>query len=85
MYHLLNVNMHGILGVQHDGRVLGQSDGICFNTLVTLEHSDEEAELSSPPILDSERYTWHEVTDQSLRAKILSRIKDRSLLPIYTL
>ncbi|MCI4381289.1 hypothetical protein PGIGA_G00249650 [Pangasianodon gigas] len=85
MSHVLHVNTHGILGVQHDGRVLGQSDGICFNTLVTLEHSEEGEELSSPPLLDSERYTWREVTNQSLKGKILRRIKDSSLLPMHVL
>lgn len=83
--HELHVNTHGILGVQHDGRVLGRSDGICFNTLATLERSGEGAELSSPPLLDSEGYTWHEVTDQSLKGKILRRIKDRSFLPMHSL
>lgn len=84
-YHELHVNMHGILGVQHEGRVPGQSDGICFNTLITLDHSEEWAELSSPPALDYERYTWHEVSDHSLSGKILRRIKDRSLLPMHSL
>lgn len=83
--HVLNVNMHGVLGIQHDGKVLGQSDGICFNTLMTVDHSEEGAELSSPPLLDSETYTWYEVTNQSLKGKILRRIKDRSLLPLYSL
>lgn len=85
MHGVLDVNTRGILGVQHDGRVLGRSDGICFNALATLERSEDEAELSSPPLLDGERYTWQEVSDPSLKRRILERIKDRSLLPIYSL
>lgn len=82
---VLKFYMHGILGVQHDGRVLGQSDGICFNTLVTLERSEEGAELSSPPLLDCDSSAWHELTNQSLKEKILRRIKDRSLMPLHSL
>lgn len=82
--HTLHVNPRGILGLQHDSGVLGQSDGICFNTLLTLEPSEEGAEFSSPPLLDSEKYTWYEVTNQSLKGKMLRRIKDRSFLPMDT-
>ncbi|TTM20210.1 8-oxo-dGDP phosphatase NUDT18 [Bagarius yarrelli] len=79
----LNVTVHGILGLQHDGRVLGQTDGICFNTLVSLESSEDGAEIgSSPPLLNSEKYVWCEVTNQSLKGNILKRIKERSFLPI---
>ncbi|KAK3540259.1 hypothetical protein QTP70_029346, partial [Hemibagrus guttatus] len=85
MHRTLHFNVLGILGVQHDGRVLGQSDGICFNTFVTLDPSKEGAELSSPPLLDNEMYTWCEVTNQSLKGKMLQRIKDRSFLPMNTL
>lgn len=79
------LNVHGVLGVQHDGRVLGQSDGICFNTLVTLERSEDQEELDSPPLLDNERYTWREVTNQSTRDEIVRRIKDRALVPLHSL
>ncbi|XP_035392048.1 8-oxo-dGDP phosphatase NUDT18 isoform X2 [Electrophorus electricus] len=72
-------------GVQHSGRVPGEMDGICFNTLATLEHLEEGANLIGPPPLESESYRWHEVTNQSLRTKILQRIKDMSLLPVHSL
>ncbi|KAK2840659.1 hypothetical protein Q7C36_012238 [Tachysurus vachellii] len=78
----LQFNMHGLLGVQHDSSVLSQSDGICFNTFVAMEPTEEGVELSSLPLLDNERYTWCKVTNQSLKCKILQRIKDRSFLPM---
>ncbi|XP_062855440.1 8-oxo-dGDP phosphatase NUDT18 [Trichomycterus rosablanca] len=81
----LNMNVHGILGVQHDGRVHGQTDGICFNMLVALDHAEDEAVPGSPPPLENKRFTWQEVTNQILKRKILSRIKDRTLLPMNSL
>ncbi|XP_026886089.2 8-oxo-dGDP phosphatase NUDT18 isoform X1 [Electrophorus electricus] len=82
---MLTANIRGVLGVQHSGRVPGEMDGICFNTLATLEHLEEGANLIGPPPLESESYRWHEVTNQSLRTKILQRIKDMSLLPVHSL
>lgn len=35
-YYELDINTHGLLGVQHNGRVPGKTDGLCFNTLVSL-------------------------------------------------
>ncbi|XP_076846420.1 8-oxo-dGDP phosphatase NUDT18 isoform X2 [Brachyhypopomus gauderio] len=83
----VTANVRGVLGVQHCGRVPGKTDGICFNTLATLEHLEEEegTDLSCPPPLESESYRWHEVANQSLRTKILQRIKDGSLLPVHSL
>lgn len=78
----ISVHIRGILGVQHNGRIPGKTDGICFNTLVLLENSPE---ISSPPSLESDRYTWQEVTNQSLKAKIIERIKNRSVLPFQSL
>ncbi|XP_051525847.1 8-oxo-dGDP phosphatase NUDT18 isoform X3 [Myxocyprinus asiaticus] len=84
-HNQLNVNICGILGVQHNGRVPGKTDGVCFNTLVLLEHSKGRAGISSPPPLESDLYRWHEVTNQSLRAKMLQRIKEGSILPVHSL
>lgn len=80
----INVVICGVLGVQHNGRIPGRTDGICFNTLVLLENSEGGPEINSPPPLESDSYRWHEVTNQSLRAKIIQRIKDRSVLPIHS-
>ncbi|XP_066500885.1 8-oxo-dGDP phosphatase NUDT18 isoform X2 [Hoplias malabaricus] len=85
-YHSLNVNICGILSVQHNGRIHGQTDGICFNTLATFERSEESpAYRHDPPPLETESYIWHEVTNQSLRTNILQKIKQSSLLPMHSL
>ncbi|KAK2898928.1 hypothetical protein QQF64_031710 [Cirrhinus molitorella] len=81
----INVHTCGILGVQHNGRIPGKTDGICFNMLVLLENSENGAEISSPPPLEGEAYKWLEVTNQSLRAKIIQRIKEESVLPVHSL
>ncbi|XP_056319216.1 8-oxo-dGDP phosphatase NUDT18 [Danio aesculapii] len=81
----ISVHMRGILGVQHNGRIPGKTDGICFNTLVLLENTEEGAEVGSPPSLESDCYRWQEVTNQSLKGKIIERIKDGSVLPFQSL
>ncbi|CAM4714463.1 unnamed protein product [Leuciscus chuanchicus] len=83
-FAFINIIICGILGVQHNGRTPGKTDGICFNTLVLMENSEGGPEISSPPPLESDSYRWHEVTNQSLRAKIKQRIKDGSVLPIQS-
>ncbi|KAI4882462.1 hypothetical protein NFI96_005458, partial [Prochilodus magdalenae] len=82
-HHALNLKFCGILGLQHNGRVHGKTDGICFNTLLMLEYSEEgPVDPCSPPPLDSESYRWHEVTNQSLRTNILQRMREASLIPV---
>uniref|UniRef100_A0A671RS19 Nudix hydrolase domain-containing protein n=1 Tax=Sinocyclocheilus anshuiensis TaxID=1608454 RepID=A0A671RS19_9TELE len=81
----IHVQTCGILGVQHNGRIPGKTDGICFNMLVLLENLEDGAEISSPPPLEGDAYRWHEVTNQSLRAKIIQRIKEGSVLPVQSL
>ncbi|KAK7146416.1 hypothetical protein R3I93_013995 [Phoxinus phoxinus] len=83
-FAFINIIICGILGVQHNGRTPGKTDGICFNTLVLMENSEGRPEISSPPPLESDSYRWHEVTNQSLRAKIKQRIKDGSVLPVQS-
>ncbi|KAL0186505.1 hypothetical protein M9458_018175, partial [Cirrhinus mrigala] len=81
----INIHTCGILGVQHNGRIPGKTDGICFNMLVLLDNSVDGAEISSPPPLEGDTYRWHEVTNQSLRAKIIQRIKEDAVLPVRCL
>ncbi|XP_016429626.1 8-oxo-dGDP phosphatase NUDT18-like [Sinocyclocheilus rhinocerous] len=81
----MQVHTCGILGVQHNGRIPGKTDGVCFNTLVLLENSEDGAEISSPPPLEGDAYRWHEVTNQSLSSKIIQRIKEESVLPVHSL
>ncbi|XP_077079369.1 8-oxo-dGDP phosphatase NUDT18 [Siphateles boraxobius] len=83
-FTFINIIICGILGVQHNGRTPGKTDGICFNTLVLMENSEGGPEISSPPPLESDSYRWHEVTNQSLRGKIKQRIKDGSVLPVQS-
>ncbi|KAL1269422.1 hypothetical protein QQF64_031711 [Cirrhinus molitorella] len=86
IYEQLSVNTCGILGVQHNGRVPGQTDGVCLNTLVLLEYKEEEEEISvsSPPKTEN-GFRWHEVTNQNLRTEILQKIQEGSILPVQSL
>ncbi|XP_067269305.1 8-oxo-dGDP phosphatase NUDT18-like isoform X2 [Pseudorasbora parva] len=86
IYDQLSVNTCGILGVQHNGRVPGKTDGVCLNTLVLLEYKEEEGEidLSSPPKSENDCFRWHEVTNQRLKTEILRTIQEGSVLPVQT-
>uniref|UniRef100_W5LKC7 8-oxo-dGDP phosphatase NUDT18 n=1 Tax=Astyanax mexicanus TaxID=7994 RepID=W5LKC7_ASTMX len=82
----LHVDISGILSVQHNGRVHGKTDGLCLNTLVTVEYIEGfPGDHQSPPPLENKRYKWHKVINQRLKTKILQRIKYNSLLPLYSL
>lgn len=72
IYDQLSVNTCGILGVQHNGRVPGKTDGVCLNTLVLLEYKEEEEEidLSSPLKSEKDCFRWYEVINQRLRTEI---------------
>ncbi len=87
IYEQLSVNTCGILGVQHNGRAPGQTDGVCLNTLVLLEYNEEEEEtrLNSPPKPENAGFKWHEVTNQSLRTEILQKIQEGSVLPVQSI
>uniref|UniRef100_A0A671RR29 Uncharacterized protein n=1 Tax=Sinocyclocheilus anshuiensis TaxID=1608454 RepID=A0A671RR29_9TELE len=87
IYEQLSVNTCGILGVQHNKRIPGQTDGVCLNTLVLLEYKEEEEEISlgSPPKPENAGFRWHEVTNQSLRTEILQKIQEGSVLPVQSL
>ncbi|XP_016429594.1 8-oxo-dGDP phosphatase NUDT18-like [Sinocyclocheilus rhinocerous] len=87
IYEQLSVNTCGILGVQHNGRAPGQTDGVCLNTFVQLEYKEEEEEisLSSPPKPENAGFRWHEVTNQSLRTEILQKIQEGSVLPVQSI
>lgn len=92
-YYDLDINTHGLLGVQHNGRLPGKTDGLCFNTLVSLTQErrggslsvDAGGGLTSPPLVETEQYRWHKVDDPGLRDAILRRIRQGSTLPILSL
>nr|XP_014030333.1 unnamed protein product [Salmo salar] len=84
-YYDLNVNTRGILGLQHNGRVPGKTDGLCFNTVVSLEHTGEGPHTSQPPLIESPRFQWYKVENPQLRDKIQQRIITESFLPVHSL
>ncbi|XP_076445581.1 8-oxo-dGDP phosphatase NUDT18-like isoform X1 [Babylonia areolata] len=55
--------IHGVVGVEHDGRVEGR-DGMCLTTLVSVS-SDKHKGL---PVLRNEHFMWAPVTDQASRS-----------------
>lgn len=94
-YYDHDVNTLGVLSLQHDGRQHGKTDGVCFNTLVALlpdhvrrDEDGEKVEVTGterPPALDNPRYVWHPVHKQSLREKLLEKLKNTSILPLHSL
>ncbi|KAJ8380004.1 hypothetical protein SKAU_G00007820 [Synaphobranchus kaupii] len=84
-YHQLVVKSWGILGLQHSGRVPGETDGVCFNMLVSVEHATEGPEASQPPLLESPGIQWHKVESVQLRDRIRERLASGSLLPVHSL
>lgn len=94
-YYDHDVNMLGVISLQHNGRQHGRTDGVCFNTLVALvpsyvQHSEdgedlEVVETGQPPPVENSRYIWHQVQKQTLKEKLLEKIKNTSTLPIHSL
>lgn len=95
-YYDHDVNTLGVLSLQHDGRQHGRTDGVCFNTLVALlpdyvrrDEDGEKVEATGaeqrPPALENPRYVWHLVHKQSLREKLLEKLKNTSILPLHSL
>ncbi|XP_010904234.1 8-oxo-dGDP phosphatase NUDT18 isoform X1 [Esox lucius] len=84
-YYELDVNTRGILGLQHSGSVPGKTDGLCFNTLVTLEHTRQGPHTSLPPPLENPCFQWNKVENRRLREQIQQRLTTGSLLPVHSL
>ncbi|XP_036383833.1 8-oxo-dGDP phosphatase NUDT18 [Megalops cyprinoides] len=84
-YNQLNVKTWGILGVQHNGRIPGKTDGICFNTLVSVGYTSEASEASQPPVLEGPGFQWQKVDSLPLRDRIRERMTSGSLLPLHNL
>lgn len=83
-FRQLTVTSRGILGLQHSGRVPGKTDGICFNTLLSVERHGQGPEASQPPPLESPGYQWHKVESAELRDRIRQRLTSGSLLPVHS-
>ncbi|KAL0978948.1 hypothetical protein UPYG_G00178310 [Umbra pygmaea] len=84
-YYELEVNTKGILGLQHNGRDPGKTDGLCFNMLVTLEHTGEGPHTVLPPAVENPRFQWYKVETCGLREQIQQRLTTGSLLPVHSL
>uniref|UniRef100_W5NE77 Nudix (nucleoside diphosphate linked moiety X)-type motif 18 n=1 Tax=Lepisosteus oculatus TaxID=7918 RepID=W5NE77_LEPOC len=75
----------GVFGLQHHGRDPGKTDGICFNVLVSIEHTSETASTGNPPVLESDKFQWHKVENQDLKAQLEQRQDSRSVVPIHSI
>uniref|UniRef100_H3BC23 8-oxo-dGDP phosphatase NUDT18 n=2 Tax=Latimeria chalumnae TaxID=7897 RepID=H3BC23_LATCH len=80
---LVNIKTHGLLGLQHLGKDPGKTDGVCFNTLVSINYSDG-ANHENPPELHSDGLQWWKVENQELRARIFQRLSTTSVVPIFS-
>ncbi|NXW61580.1 NUD18 phosphatase, partial [Eurystomus gularis] len=67
----------GLLGLQHCAEGSGGADGICFNVLLSIPASGPGA---APPELRSPALRWWHVEEESLRGRILQRL--RTTVPI---
>ncbi|KAJ6658633.1 hypothetical protein lerEdw1_019793 [Lerista edwardsae] len=77
----LAVRVQGLLGLQHLGRKPGQSDGICFNVVVTVEDAGRPPP-EAPPELQGTAFAWRKVDDEGLRRQLLQRVSTSSFVPI---
>ncbi|XP_078095483.1 8-oxo-dGDP phosphatase NUDT18 [Mustelus asterias] len=76
---LVKVKTHGILGLQHSGAVPGKADGVCFNVLVTVAHT-ESKDSQFPPEVSNIKYGWHKVDNDDLKIRLLERLSFSSVV-----
>uniref|UniRef100_UPI00358F8667 8-oxo-dGDP phosphatase NUDT18 n=1 Tax=Myxine glutinosa TaxID=7769 RepID=UPI00358F8667 len=76
--HLIKVL--GTLGVQHMPGIAGMSDGICFNTLVTLEEPGTTTDVEPLTICD-ETLRWQFLEDKDLCQHLENRITQSTVVP----
>ncbi|KAJ8285888.1 hypothetical protein GJAV_G00032110 [Gymnothorax javanicus] len=84
-YRQFSLKPCGLLGVQHGGRTPGQADGVCFNMLLSVEHTSEIPEASQLPLLEDPSFQWHKVENAQLKDRIVARLTSGSLLPLHNL
>nr|XP_056716720.1 8-oxo-dGDP phosphatase NUDT18 [Euleptes europaea] len=77
------VQVQGLLGLQHLGKEPGQSDGICFNTVVTIGDTGQFSK-EKPPELQSKAFRWWKVEDEDLKNRVLQRLSTSSFIPIHS-
>lgn len=77
------VQVRGLLGLQHLGKEPGQSDGICFNTVVTIGDTGQGSK-AKPPKLQSKAFHWWKVEDEDLKSRVLQRLSTSSFIPVHS-
>ncbi|KAL8174131.1 UNVERIFIED_CONTAM: hypothetical protein K2H54_038992 [Gekko kuhli] len=87
IYQLLHpgvmVQICGLLGLQHLGKQPGQSDGICFNIVVTIGGTGQ-CPKEKPPELQSKAFRWWKVEDEDLKSRVLQRLSTLSFIPLLS-
>ncbi|XP_015278528.1 PREDICTED: 8-oxo-dGDP phosphatase NUDT18 [Gekko japonicus] len=87
IYQLLHpgvmVEIRGLLGLQHLGKEPGQSDGICFNVVVTIGGTGQ-CSKEKPPELKSKAFRWWKVEDEDLKSRVLQRLSTSSFIPLHS-
>ena len=78
MSHLIKVL--GTLGVQHMAGIAGMSDGICFNTLVTLKEQGIATD-TEPLTLCGETCRWQFLENKDLCQHLENRITQSTVVP----
>ncbi|PKU27172.1 8-oxo-dgdp phosphatase nudt18 [Limosa lapponica baueri] len=69
----------GLLGLQHQAGGPGGADGVCFNVLLSIPPSSPGA---APPEPRSPAFRWWRVEEESLRGRILQRLRAAATVPI---
>ncbi|XP_042657481.1 8-oxo-dGDP phosphatase NUDT18 [Tyto alba] len=69
----------GLLGLQHRAGGPGGADGICFNVLLSIPPGSPRA---APPEPCSPTFHWWCVEEESLRGRILQRLRTTATVPV---
>lgn len=69
----------GLLGLQHRAGGPGGADGICFNMLLSIPPGSPGA---APPEPRSPAFHWWQVEEESLRGRILQRLRAAATVPV---
>ncbi|NWS63114.1 NUD18 phosphatase, partial [Chunga burmeisteri] len=69
----------GLLGLQHRAGGPGGADGICFNVLLSIPPGSPRA---APPEPCGPAFRWWHVEEESLRGRILQRLRTAATVPI---
>lgn len=69
----------GLLGLQHRAGGPGGADGVCFNVLLSIPPGSPGA---APPEPRSPAFRWWRVEEESLRGRILQRLRDAATVPV---